>query len=91
MNWAALVALVQRGLDAARLSAPELAKRLAEAAAALPPGATQDEIEAFVAQQIEIYSDQNIGAALVAVQPRLVEFFKTGEGPVQKDPTNLVG
>jgi hypothetical protein len=44
-----------------------------------------------VAQQIEIYSDQNIGAALVAVQPRLVEFFKTGEGPVQKDPTNLVG
>ena len=87
-----LLDMIQKALGTASLTAPQLADLMTKAALQLPPGATQDEINAFVTQQIAAaFSPQNLALAQATVTQAVIQFFVHGSGPVQKSPADVVG
>lgn len=87
-----LLALIAKALDGAGLSAPQLSALIAEAAAKLPPGSTQDQVNAFLNNHLATAFDPaNIASVRAQVASDAAVFFTTGKGPTKKSPTDLVG
>lgn len=87
-----LLDLIAKALDGANLSAPKLADILNQAASQLPPGATQDQINAFINNHLATAFDPaNVASVRAQVVSDAAQFFTTGKGPVAKSPTDLVG
>lgn len=95
MNFdlAAIEKIVQDALGASPLASAALADTITKAAAQLPPGTTQDELNAFVANQVQAaFSLDNVHAAYTKVMSAVQSFIAAGgSGPVEKSPTDLVG